>query len=892
MAKESNKSTPSTPSLTPLMEQYNTIKSRYPEYIVFFRLGDFYEMFGEDAIESAPIMGVVLTQRQGVPMCGVPHHSANNYIKNLLAAGKKVAICEQQEVASPSKKLIEREVVRIITPGTIWEENLIDSHRNNFLVSVYFPQGMSRENEKSVGIAVADISTTEIYLKQILKEALRSEITKLKPKEVVIQESLKTEKIPELTDTNSSLFSYVPDWHFDEKVALEEITKISGAKSWKSFGVDGKLLSQRALGGLISYLKQTQHPDIQSLLADIKYKGEENILFIDSTAIRNLEITSSIVSGGRQNSLIDILDICKTPMGSRLLLSWILEPSTDVNKITKRHDAVEYFYTNNHLRNAIRDVLKKIGDVERILTRLTTKSATPREMWHIGSSIKLALEVKKLITSEISIVLPSLIEETLLHINEINNLVEIIDKSISPDGVYILDSGVSGSGFIKGGFNTLLDEYRRLAHDTKSVIIELERKERERTKINSLKIGYTSVFGYYIEVTKPNLALVPPDYIRKQTLTSAERFVIPELIEIEKKISYASQKIESLEKEILANIREKILSERSKITSIAKAIAVIDVLTTFAEISVKNNWSRPSVNTSDIIDIKNSRHPVVEQKLKAGEFVPNDIYLDSEENQIIILTGPNMSGKSTYLRQIALCLILAQSGCFIPAESASIGVVDRIFTRIGSADNLAGGESTFMVEMIETANILRNVTPRSFIILDEIGRGTSTFDGISIAWAIIEYLHNIKLTPKPKVLFATHYFELTELANIPATSDTETKSILRRGIKNYNVSVKEWKNEVVFLHKIVPGAADRSYGIYVAKLAGIPQEVIERSKTILYKLQSHSHSLSKKETPWVQTDFEDILLFDKLKSIEINKITPLEALNLLSELTNTAKSQK
>ncbi len=851
---------------TPLMEQYNKIKARYPDYIIFFRLGDFYEMFGDDAIISAPLLGVVLTQRQNIPMCGVPHHSAINYIKTLLSKGRKIAVCEQQESKS-EKNLIDRDVVRLITPGTVWEENFVESGSNNFIVSIFVGDG-----EQS-GFCAADISTGEIFISETESEKINSELSKIKPKEIILPEAFKNKDSKNIAVIFATAISYVPDWQFDESIALSEIKRFSGVNSWKPFGADGKTFAQKSLGGMLSYLKHIQFPDVSALLSRLRFKHQKKSVHLDSTALRTLEITSNIMTGGMENTIVEMLDCCITPAGSRLLKSWILEPLTDISEISKRHRAVEYFFEDAILRENLRNALKKIGDMERIVTRLATQSASSREIWHLGKSIKTSSEIKNEIIAEKAITLPFVVEDAVNSIDGLQEVVELIENSIDPESI--------GSGYIKTGYNSTLDEYRKISEDSRGLIVELEKKEKERTKINSLKIGYTSVFGYYIEITKSNLHLVPQDYVRKQTLANAERFVVSGLSEMEKKIYYASQKIESLEKELLSEIRTKILNHREKILTIAHAIATIDVISNFAFVSKKNGWIKPEVNSDEAIDIKGSRHPVVERKLNSGEFVPNDINLDSSENQILIITGPNMAGKSTYLRQVAILVILAQSGCFIPASSAKIGVVDKIFTRIGSSDNLAGGESTFMVEMTEAANILRNLSPRSLLILDEIGRGTSTFDGISIAQATIEYLHEAgSESHRPKVLFATHYFELTDLAqNLPR-------------VKNFNVKVSEWKNEIVFLHKILPGAADKSYGIHVAKIAGIPDGIVSRSKQILSELRNQSNNLAKRELPREQMDFEDFIIFDKLKKMDINKITPLEAHKILADMMGKTKTEE
>jgi len=624
--------------------------------------------------------------------------------------------------------------------------------------------------------------------------------------------------------------------------------------------------------------------------------------------MRSLEILAPVKrdSYAEGATLVEILDRTITPMGSRQLVSFITTPLTVADEINRRLDAVEYFAGNHSLRRQLRESLKSISDIERILTRINTRSASPREIFHLGASLKKALSLKK-VFSDLSLkenagmladdIYPAMIKEILNTLSsEENNLIQtitLIEKAIDPEGG-------GETGFIKAGYSKELDDIKRFSDGARQTILEIEQREKERTGISSLKIGYTSVFGYYIEIRKPNLSAnknLPPDYTRKQTLANAERFVIPELTELENRILHASENISAIEKEILSRIREKIRADSASILKIAKAVALIDTLADLAEVAVENDWTRPAIispddnnNEDNPIEIKGLRHPVVEKFVGKSKFVPNDVHLSNRENQILLVTGPNMGGKSTYLRQTAICIILAQSGSFVPATKARISIVDRIFTRIGTSDNLASGESTFMTEMMETASIMREMTPRSLIILDEVGRGTSTFDGISIAWAIVEYLHRRGDEPPggPKVLFATHYFELTELAEkLPR-------------VKNFHVSAAEWKNEVVFLYKIEPGAADRSYGIHVAKLAGMPLPIVERSRGILSELESSSHHLLKirsqgsdgKNPANEQMDFEDFMIFDKLKNIDVNRLTPLDALNILSDISEKIKLKK
>lgn len=865
--------------ITPLMSQYAAIKSAHPDYIVFFRLGDFYEMFGDDAVEASPILGVVLTKRQQTPMCGVPHHSAANYIKTLLAAGKKIALCEQVESSEGPRKLLNRRVVRLITPGTVWEENLLDARRSNYVMAVAAgPDGLA-------GIAAADISASDAYIAEIPMSELAGEIAALSPGEIIVQES-RFDDFKKIL-TGAALLTSEPDWFFDENRALAKMTAVAGLSTWKSIDPGAHVAARSAMGGLLSYLERIRFPDSGKVVSSAVFRSPSDILRLDSSAIKTLEIVSNMRDGSVEGTLLEVLDDTGTPAGARLLKKTLLSPLTDPSAISRRHECVGFLVEDSFLRRRLREELAGAGDVERILTRLSAASATPREIHHLSVSLKKAARIKKAFDGDSSSKMappPPLLAETLSRITSLEDVTSRIDAAIDPDG--------GDNGFIRAGFDSELDGLSGIAAGARDCILELERSEKSRTGINSLKIGYNSVSGYFIEVTKAHSLSVPSDYIRRQTLTNAERYSVPALVDIEQKILHAAERAEARRKLLLDGIRDFILARKKEISASTQAIALIDVLCSFAQAASAGLWTRPSMNSMDAIDIKNLRHPAVEHRLHAGKFVPNDVLLDGNQNQIILLTGPNMAGKSTYLRQTAIAVVLAQAGSFVPATRAVMGVVDRIFTRIGSADNLAGGESTFMVEMTETASILRGMTPRSLIILDEVGRGTSTFDGISIAWAIVEYLHERAQSPDgkplggPKVLFATHYFELTELSEkLPR-------------VKNLSVSVSEWKNEVVFLHKIEHGAADRSYGIHVAKLAGMPSDIIDSSRRILADLETNSHGLLKKKTaagssPF-QMDFEDFLIFDKLRNIDVESITPVEALNLLADIAgaSAAKAEK
>ncbi len=815
-----NEGTPVKTTLTPLMQQYSAIKAEHPGVILFFRLGDFYEMFGEDAVKASALLEVVLTKRQSVPMCGVPYHAANSYIRKLIKAGEKVAVCEQLEEPGPGKGIVKRGVVRIITPGTLIEDNLLDSKINNFLVSV-FPSA----NGSSFGLAAVDVSTGEFLASEVLREKLKTELFRINPGEIVIPDSMAGDQYFKMLCSGLGFpLTNMEGWRFAASESSAKLISFFKLQSLKPLGIEDKPLAVSACGGIISYLEKTQGSDNPPALMRIKYYSSDDYLLLDETAIKNLELLEGLSSRNRENSLLESVDLTLTAMGGRALRQWLMKPLLQRDKINSRQLAVEYFVEDGLLRRFVRDRLKEVADIERILSRLSSLSAGPRELIALKTSINTLssisceiLKQKALISSEEVI---SSLAERLKPPNEVQ---DIIAKAINDDPPAVIKDG----GVIREGYVAELDDLRNISRESKKLISDMEQAERKKTGINSLKIGYTSVFGYYIEVSKSNLHLISPDYIRKQTVASGERFITPELKVFEGKILSAQEKIANLEDITFKNVCRDILSYVDRIQISALATAELDVYASFAEKAVLNNYVKPEILDSTELDIKDGRHPVVENRIKSGSFVSNDTYLDGHTDQIMLLTGPNMAGKSTYLRQVALIVILAQSGSYVPCSSARLGIVDRIFTRIGAGDNLTGGESTFMVEMHETANILNQHTKRSLIILDEVGRGTSTYDGISIAWSAVEYLSKARDNEGigPKVLFATHYFELTELEGKLS------------GVKNYNVSVKEWEGEVVFLHKIVSGGADRSYGIHVAKLAGLPSEVIDRAYGILSSLE-------------------------------------------------------
>jgi len=828
------------PKLTPLIKQYQDIKKQYPDCILFFRLGDFYEMFGEDARISSKILNIALTSRQGYPMCGVPHHASIPYIEKLIRKGLKVAICEQLEDPKKSKGLVKRDVVRVITPGTVIEENILDGKTNNFIGSVYF------ENEKSCGFVYGDISTGELYLTEEYEDGfnfIMNEISSLSLREIIVNDR----GYELLKGKFENVYLRLTD--FSELEGKEKLKEILGVENLIGYELEDKNLSLKAFNAFYRYLIETQKREITNIVR-INFYRKNDRLYLDDISIKNLEILKNVYDGSKRGTLIDVLDKTKTNMGARLLRKWLLAPLIDVKKIKERQEKVLFFYSNRDILERTRDILDDILDLERIVSKVSFGSANAKDLVSLKRSLKKVKELKQ--------ILPE------FNINSLDDVYDLLDSSIVENPPASLNEG----GIIKEDYDERVKRLNQEVEEAKKWLLNLEERERKRTGIQSLKVGYNSVFGYYIEVTKPNLKLVPSDYIRKQTLVNSERFITPELKEKESIILSANERRNALEYEIFVSIREKVKERVKEILELSNTISEIDVYSTFAFVSLEYNYTKPEVDDGDLIEIIEGRHPVVERNVR---FTPNDTLIDRNENQILIITGPNMAGKSVYIKQVALIVIMAQIGSFVPAEKARIGVVDRIFTRIGAGEDISRGLSTFMVEMTEVANILNNATEKSLIIMDEVGRGTSTFDGISIAWACVEYLNKIPL--KPRVLFATHFFELTELQE------------LLNGVKNYNVSVREYKGKIIFLHKIVEGATDKSYGIHVASLSGIPKEVLERAKEILRELEEEGRRKVQREKP-EQLDFflKEEVIKEKIKRIDINNITPIEAINILAEL--------
>lgn len=834
--------------MTPLMRQYWDIKAKYSDMVLFFRLGDFYEMFSDDAIKIAPVLEVVLTQRSGVPMCGVPYHSVNSYIKKLITKGLKVAICEQLEVPGSVKGIVKRGVTKVITPGTVLEDLLLESKENNFLMSLVFDDVLL-----SVAFAAADISTGDFFTFEVALKSIETEISKYNPGELIVSsvttrnrlilDSLAKFKIP-ISDVNDSFF--------DIENAKKMVWEVFGNDALKKFKLDKKEIIC-ACGALIAYVREIQ-PRSVDIFFNIRHISNSNFMYLDSTAIKNLELLSSTSNRKTTSSLLSVVDSTKTAMGARTIRQWLVKPLLDISKIKIRQNRVKFFIDNSDLRKKIVEKLGTISDVERIIARITSGNVNPKDMVVLKYSLKTFNDISEVMRCE-----------NLLDFNIPDNS-QVIDKI----SLYLFDEpsvSLKDGGVIRNGVNDELDELRRISDDAKSYISILETKERSLSGIGNLKIGYTSVFGYYIEISKSNIALVPKHYVRKQTVAAGERYITEELKTLEEKILSSQEKILRLETNVFNALRLEISTFSSNILRASQIISEVDIFCGFASNAVEYNYSCPKISCNRDFYIEGGRHPVLERILKSGEFTANDISF-RDDSSIMILTGPNMSGKSTYLRQIALIIIMAQMGSFVPAYSVKIGLIDRIFTRIGAGDNLADGESTFMVEMTETANILNQYTERSLIILDEVGRGTSTYDGIAIAWAIIESFAGDKR--KSKVLFATHYFELTALSK-------EFKEIV-----NYSVSVREWNGRVIFLHKIVQGSTNKSYGIYVAKIAGIPHQVIERAYNILSKLEVNAIDLkydNNLKSKFFSTNKPNI--FEELKSTDMNALNPIEAFKLL-----------
>ena len=875
---------------TPLMRQYSAIKKEHPSALLFFRLGDFYELFFEDAVLAAKELQITLTSRNkekgvAIPMCGVPFHAAEGYIAKLIRRGFKVAICDQVEDPRLAKKLVRREVTRVVTPGTAADSSL-NPEDNNFLAAVV-------TMGERAGFAALDLSTGEFRATEFCGERapqrVEEELQQLRPKELLYASSAPlfdsavkgsssthpgSDK-PEAWGAQPWALTPVEDWIFSPDHAIPLLENHFGVLSLEGFGLAGKPAAATAAGAILYYVRSTQRGTLDHV-DRIGFYERQSCLVLDAVTVRNLELIEPLFAGTDAGvTLFRTLDATVTPMGKRVLRAWMLRPSIDVGEIQARLDAVEEQTKQTVAREELRSALEGVLDLERLLSRVTLETANPRDVVALAASLGRIPAVR----SALARLQSPRLQQLHAAIDDLSDVRERIEKTILPEPPISLSDG----GVIQRGTDGELDELHELSRNGKQFLAQMEQRERERTGITSLKVRFNSVFGYYLEISKANLHLVPGDYERRQTLVNAERFTTPELKEYESKILDAQEKIVEIERRIFAELRSAIAGEARRIRQTALALAEVDVLASFAHLAMLRNYCRPQFEDSGDIEIVGGRHPVIEQQqLTAGErerFVPNDLYLNSSTHAILLLTGPNMGGKSTYLRQAALTVIMAQMGSFVPAQRARLGIVDRVFTRIGASDNLARGRSTFMVEMTETAAILHTATPRSLILLDEVGRGTATYDGLAIAWAAIEYLD---ARTRAKTLFATHYFELTELA--------EQLS----GVKNFHVSVKETGSGIVFLRKVEPGAADRSYGIEVAKLAGLPDEVVRRAREVLAEHENAESRMSAHLTGGktlvpraaqltIFTPLSQPVL-EKLREIDLNNLTPLEALNLLAEL--------
>ncbi|MCG1011982.1 DNA mismatch repair protein MutS [Tepidanaerobacter sp. GT38] len=856
---------------TPMMSQYKEIKSKYSDYIVFFRLGDFYEMFFEDAYICSKELDIALTSRDPqnkVPMAGVPYHTANQYISKLVSKGYKVVICEQVEDPKLAKGIVKREVVKIVTPGTITDLSALEDNKNNYLGCII------KQNDK-FGLAFVDLMTGEFDITEIVSSypfhEVINEVSRFEPRECLVTERLAKEKpFNKNLRENLKIYFTVKGEDFFEEEVFNLLISHFGKE--KIANLDDKKLALKAAGASLKYLNETQKLNL-SHINSISYYQNCDYMILDYTCRKNLEITESLRDGKKVGSLLWVLDKTSTAMGARLLRKWLERPLIDILRIKQRQDAVEELLSDFFLRSDIKELLKNTHDLERLTGKLVCGNANARDLLAIKTAIMKLPKIKQVLLKCDSKLLNHIYEQ----LDTLEDVYELLDKAISEDPPLTIKEG----DIIKEGYNSEIDLLRKAAREGKAWIANLESKERERTGIKSLKIGFNKVFGYYIEVTKSNLAMVPEDYIRKQTLVNSERYITEQLKEYEELILNSKEKLQELEYNIFCKVRNQVIDEIPRLKHSAYYLAMLDVLVSLAEVAYKNNYVKPEIMLNDEINITDGRHPVVELTLKDELFIPNDTHINCKDSLISIITGPNMAGKSTYMRQVALIVIMAQIGSFVPAKKAQICIVDRIFTRIGAADNLAMGQSTFMVEMMEVANILNNATEKSLLILDEVGRGTSTFDGLSIAWAVLEFIQE-KL--KCKTLFATHYHELTALRNL-------------KGIKNYKITVKEKDEDIIFLRKIVPGETDKSYGIQVAKLAGVPNSVINRAKKFLASLEQNktdnkvalpeiavTNDNAAKDNQLSLEHYKNQEIIEKIKALNIDTTTPLEALNFVHSI--------
>ena len=877
-------------ALTPMMQQYMAIKEQYKDCILFYRLGDFYEMFYDDALTASRELEITLTgkncgQEERAPMCGVPYHAVDVYLNKLVAKGYKVAICEQAEDPKQAKGIVKREVIRIVTPGTNLSQQALDEGHNNYLMCLVY-------DNNQFGLAITDISTGDFYTTEVatLKE-LYDEIHRFSPSEIICNDSfyMSGASLDDFKDRLHVSVSTLDTWYMDEAVSVQKIKEHFKVASLDGLGLTDFPSGTLAVGALLLYLYETQKNTLDNLTKITPYRSG-GYMIIDSATNRNLELIETLREKQKKGSLLWVLDKTKTAMGARLMRNWIEQPLIEKKKITARQDAVEELYNDMITREEIREYLNAVYDLERLVTRISYRTANPRDLIAFKTSLGMIPPVKQLLSQAKSAELKEIDE----RMDCLEDIYDLIEKSIQDEPPIMIREG----GMIKEGYNEDVDKFRLSRTEGKTWLAELEAREKEKTGIKNLRVRYNKVFGYYLEVTNSYKELVPEDWTRKQTLANAERYITPELKELEDMILGAEDKLAALEYDLYCEVRDSIGEQVVRIQETAKAIAHLDVLASLACVAQSNDYVRPSINTKGVIDIQGGRHPVVEKMNNNQMFIDNDTYLDNKNHRISIITGPNMAGKSTYMRQSALIVLMAQIGSFVPAKSANIGIVDRIFTRVGASDDLASGQSTFMVEMTEVANILRNATSRSLLILDEIGRGTSTFDGLSIAWAVVEHISNPKLLGA-KTLFATHYHELTEL---------EGKL---DSVNNYCIAVREQGDDIIFLRKIIRGGADKSYGIQVARLAGVPDSVIDRAKEIASWLEETDvtdkaknlqvrTSAKKKEVVREAVPAEkQMSLFDiypadhpvlkELAELDVSNMTPIQALNTLYELQKRLK---
>lgn len=880
---------------TPLMKQYNTIKAKYPDALLLFRVGDFYETFGSDAVKAANILGIVLTKRANgyasfIELAGFPHHSLDTYLPKLVRAGQRVAICDQLEDPKMTKTIVKRGVTELVTPGVSYNDKVLEHKSNNFLASVYLsPSPTPKSTGVEGGVSFLDVSTGEFLVAQGTLEYIDKLLQSFRPSEILFQKNRK--KL--FTDTfGDKFYTYgLEDWAFTPEFGNELLLKHFETKSLKGFGIENIEHGCIAAGAALHYLSDTAHDKVKHITT-ISRIEEEKYVWLDRFTIRNLELFGS--QNDNAKTLIHIIDQTTSPMGSRMMKRWLALPLKDKAPIEERLDAVEYFLSNPEVIDNVLQHIKSIGDLERIISKVATARISPKEVVQLKRALAAIEPIKTICASAKNKALQTIAEQ----LNPCSKVIERIEKEITADPPYLIAKG----NVITEDVNAELDHLRKISHSGKDYLLQVQQRESERTGISSLKVAFNNVFGYYLEVTNTHKDKVPSDWMRKQTLTNAERYITPELKEYEEKILGAEEKILALEAQLFADLVLSLMDYIATIQLNASLIARLDCLLSFATISQKNNYVRPHLFDNDVLDIKDGRHPVIEKQLPVGEeYIANDVYLDNEKQQVIIITGPNMSGKSALLRQTALIVLMAQIGCFVPAKHANLGLIDKIFTRVGASDNISSGESTFMVEMNETASILNNLSSRSLVLLDEIGRGTSTYDGISIAWAIAEYIHEHP-SAKAKTLFATHYHELNEMANR-----------LHR-IKNFNVSVKEIGNKVLFMRKLVAGGSEHSFGIHVAKMAGMPKKVLDRANQILLQLEGtrenkesgvgsteknvganlKTQKADARNIPASTTDLQlsffqlnDPVLEnikDELHKTDINTLTPIEALMKLNEI--------